>query len=486
MSAPAGTWAHEVAERAGVHGRADAVVTDRRRVSYEELASQAGGIQRWLGSLEGAAAGPVAILVSDPIDRAAAVLGVAAAGRPHVLLDPQRSPEALRASVDRIGVDVAIGDGELEQFGAHLHPDDVRPRPLEPVPVTIDDPFAYVSTSGSTGDPKYVLLTHAVLCARTHPDDLAIGEGDRAFRAFNHSGNSLNILIDALRVGATYLSVDPLRVSASGLLEFLVAERASVVRMSPSLMRLVLRPRARGDLTLATARVVGGGGEPMLWSDVAALRGLAPSATVTHGYASTETRGVTQKVIGPADPILDGAVPAGRPRQGRRVWIDAGDGRRAGPGTVGTIVVEGRFGTIGPSFEQLEGGDLRFRTGDLGELTADGELIHRGRTDRVMKVGAVRIDLRTVEDVLRRAPGVIDVRVMAAAVDGAPPGTDDRLVAHVVVEPDDGPDVTVLRDLARAHLTSAAVPARFVLRDQPLPLLPSGKTDERSLKEQTA
>jgi acyl-CoA synthetase (AMP-forming)/AMP-acid ligase II len=95
----------------------------------------------------------------------------------------------------------------------------------------------------------------------------------------------------------------------------------------------------------------------------------------------------------------------------------------------------------------------------------------------VVKVGAVRIDPSVVEDVLRVVPGVRDVRVVPTPVGAG----EVRLVAHVALG--DGASVTDddLRAFAAARLTSNAVPARFILHDDPFPLLASGKTDVREL-----
>jgi acyl-coenzyme A synthetase/AMP-(fatty) acid ligase len=464
-------------DAAAAHPGADAVVTPVRRLSYGTLRRAAADLQHRLDRIPDR--GPIAILATDAPDRAVAVLAAMASGRPFVLVDPARDADAILATVEPLGARIAVGAEAPRGFAHHLAVDEDAGNDIDlrPVPVPAEHPLAHISTSGSTGDPRYILRTHA---AGLNPpgSEVPRGPGDRAFRPFNYSGPNLSSLLDDLTTGAAHLSAEPLRVPPSQMLRFLQEERATLVRATPTVLRLLFGGTdIDGPPPLPALRSVGGGGEPMLWTDVPALRALGPpTCVVRHGYASTETRAISSRSIPAQEPIGEGAVPLGAPVPGRRVWIDAGDGRPAGPGQVGRIVVEGRFGTVGPVFEELADGMLRFRTGDLGELTDEGELLHRGRSDGVVKVGAVRIDPRAVETVLRGAEGVSDVHVVPTDVSGGV-----RLVAHVSVAPGCRIDAETLRRHATRALASNAVPARFVVHDGPFPQLSSGKVDLRTL-----
>lgn len=456
---------------------ADAVVTPEGRTSYHHLAGLAGAMQRALRRT-GSPEGPVAILSTDVVRRAAGILAAAACGRAVVLMDPARDPDALAAAAATIGARTAIGEDPPDVFTGRIVTDGLAAGALEPTPVTASTPFAYVSTSGSTGDPRYVLRTHAAAGSAVGAR-VPYGTADRVFRPFNHSSAGMSEIVDALLAGSALLSLDPLRIPPSLTVGFLQDERVTVVNATPSVLRLMFRTaRGGGDVPLPALRSVGGGGEPLGWSDVALLRALGPmTCIVRHGYGASETRSITSRHIRADEPLGDGTVPVGSPVPGRRVWIDAGEGRPAPAGVAGTIVVEGRFGTVGPTFEHLPDGWLRFRSGDVGEMTVDGELVHRGRSDGVVKVGAVRIDPAAVEDVLRVAPGVRDVRVVPTPVGAG----EVRLVAHVVLSGAATVRDVDLRAFAAARLTSNAVPARFILHDNPFPLLASGKTDVRAL-----
>jgi acyl-coenzyme A synthetase/AMP-(fatty) acid ligase len=455
----------------------DAVVADDRRVTFADLARAAGGVQQALTRTD-PLDGPVAILATDAVDRAAAVLGVIATGRAFVLLDPDRSDAALAAAAAPIGARTAIGARAEGPFEWVIPPAELSPAELRPVSVPLETPMAYVSTSGSTGDPRYVIRTHAVAVDPPGPGADLLTE-DRAFQPLNPSGASLNLLMGCLASGVTHLSVDPRRHAVTRIIEFLHEERVSFISATPSWLRLLAR--ASGPLSgarLEALRLIAAGGEALLWSDVAALRGLGPGGmSIVNMYGATEVRIVARRLVTSDEPIRDGVVPVGTSVPGRRIWIDAGEGVPAAQDVVGTIVIEGRFGTIGPTFEDLPNGMQRFRSGDVGELNASGELIHRGRADGVVKVGAVRIVPSAVEDALRRIEGVADTAVIpVTAEDGSV-----RLIAHVLHDRQAKLDVGRLRAAASDRLVSGAVPSRFVIHEEPFPLLPSGKADVRAL-----
>jgi len=157
------------------------------------------------------------------------------------------------------------------------------------------------------------------------------------------------------------------------------------------------------------------------------------------------------------------------------------DGYRAGTGdhatfedgSPGRIVVEGSFTTEGVDLIRLGAGESRFISNDLGRLDPEGVLHHLGRFDDTYKIAGVRVEISAVEAVLRESPGVLNVAVVAVPVS---PG-EVRFIAHIECASGQSVDIDDLRIRARAFLPGVAVPIRFVVHEEPLPLLPSGKID---------
>jgi acyl-coenzyme A synthetase/AMP-(fatty) acid ligase len=457
----------------------DAISTHDRTLSVAELASLAGALTERLA----AGSGPFLLAPRDAIEAGAGLIAASASGRPALVVDPRRSPTALTALAHAVSATVAVVSSDIGH-GASGGLPTIDPGPLsgEALPVTgraPDDILLLAGTSGSTATPKLVGLTHRSLAARATRQGEASDPrpGDRIGRTFNHTGAAMKAIAVALLTGIPLLALDLLRVRPVEVLHRFDLAGATHVRLVPSVLRRLLLATP-SSVRLPTVRIIGGGGDPMLWDDVARLRPrLAPTATIIHTYGSTEVDGIARRLITMEEALGEGVVPVGRPSPGRDVWIDDGAGRPSAPGIVGEIIIDGDLLAIGPAFEDLGGGRKRHRTRDLGELTPDGELIHRGRVDRMVKIGGVRIEPGAVEEVLRAIPGVLDVAVV-------PEGDDPdrmRLVAHVVALPGAAPERAALRAAVAAQVTSSAVPAAFHLRTEPLPVLASGKVDRRAL-----
>jgi len=466
---------HAILRMVGTEPERDAVHTHDRGMSVGELAARAGALAERLA----VGSGPFVLAPGDAVDAAVGLVAASAAGRAALVADPRRSPEALADVARAAGATAVVVAGGPALELPVIDPSSLGAgRPPASVP-DVDDVVLLAGTSGSTAAPKLVGHTHRSLADRAarRGEVTDLRSDDRIGRTFNHTGATMQSIYASLLLGVPVLSLDLLRVPPSTVLARLAASGSTHVRFVPSVLRRLLGATP-ADVRLPAVRLIGGGGDPMHWDDVARLRPLLPpSATIIHSYGSTEVHGIARRLIAMDEPLGEGVVPVGRPGPGRDVWIDDGEGRRAGPGVVGEIVVEGDLRAVGPAFEDLGGGVKRLRTRDLGEFTPDGELIHRGRIDRMVKIGGVRIEPEAIESVLRSLSGVLDAAVV-------PVGDDPdrmRLVAHVVVGPDGRTDASVLRTEVAARVTSAAVPAALHLRTEPLPLLASGKVDRRAL-----
>jgi acyl-coenzyme A synthetase/AMP-(fatty) acid ligase len=461
-------------------------------VSYERLdrrvASTAAAIEE---------AGPSArtLLASDdPIAFTVGMLASAVAGRTSVVIPSGSSTDAVVALAKAIGPTVMLvpevdsatvptvpairisgseADGStLRDVAGFISERDHRGAPWERM-VTLDN------TSGSTGNPRLIgqfrPLGHGRVVAPLGELDVeehlaTIATSSSAFRM----RVSRAVLSGAMITGFSLGEFAPVE-----LLHRLAAARPTLLALTPTLLRHLHRMHraSPGLVTLPTVDEVQVIGEQLRWPDVALARALCGSTvTVRNLYGSTEAGLVTQRVVPPDEPVGEGPVPVGRPIPGRRVWVAGDDGSPAPVGHSGTVVIEGAFDAEGVPLERLAGGEERFVSGDVGRIDSNGELWIEGRSDRTTKVAGSRVDLGSVEDVLRALPGLRDAVVLPIEVGPS----EVRLIAHVVVS-DATVDARRLRQLASNHLSSMAVPFRFILHAAPFPTLPTGKVDLRSL-----
>lgn len=458
-----------------------------QRTTYADVARRVAATALRLTEDVGAT-GPVLVAGDTLASFATGILAAATAGRASVVLPAGLMSPAIDRVADRTGAAVLVGESNEERRRA-------TPCLVEPV-ITLDptlDPIAALesaiattedwsevvtlsSTSGSTGDPKLIVQRSPMAWGRTLPGLDQLETGTRLASNLPVSPAFRHRLGLALLSGSAFVGFPLDRFSPSELLRRLAEEGVTELSVTPSILRR-LHLAAGGRPALAGIRSVSSVGEPLHWADVVRARELCgPQVTVINRYASTEAGIVSARTIGPDEPVTDGPVDVGRPHPGRSVWIEAADGDAAKVGTVGRIVIEGPFTTEGMPLEDLGGGHSRFRSGDLGRLDERGSLWLHGRDDRMVKVAGMRVEPAAVEDVLRHVPGVLDAAVLPVPIAEA----EVRLVAHVVVD-DDGPDLATLRHAVGEQVTAIAVPVRFHLRRDPLPLLPTGKVDRQTL-----
>jgi acyl-CoA synthetase (AMP-forming)/AMP-acid ligase II len=194
-------------------------------------------------------------------------------------------------------------------------------------------------------------------------------------------------------------------------------------------------------------------------------------------YGTTETGGICYD----DDPAIDVRPTVGRPMPGVQVTLHPHD---ATSPTAGRVHVAGAAVVSGYLADPVAVADTEdtspflgggFLTGDIGAFDARGHLTLQGRVSSFVNVAGRKVQPKEVEDVLRQAPGVADVRVV-----GAPdPRRGEQLVACVVVS-SDRVEPAVLREFCSARLASFKVPRQYVFLDR-IPLTERGKTDRLRL-----
>src|SRR5581483_6870485 len=310
-----------------------------------------------------------------------------------------------------------------------------------------EDTAVIVGTSGSTGEPKGVLLSAAALrhSARASLARVGARPGERWLCCLpvTHIAG-LQVLVRSL-VGGTEPAWAA-RADAQAIAESAGAGVAHVSLVPTQLQRLGV------DLsilnTFKSVLLGGAAANPGLLAD--ARRAGVPVVTT---YGMSETCG--------------GCVYDGMPLDGVR--IDIRDGR---VWIGGAVLFQGYWGgSAAPA-------DGWFRTGDLGSVDAAGRLTVLGRADDVINTGGHKVIPAEVTAALASCPGVRDV----AVVGQSDPEWGERVVAVIVpADPADPPTLKMLRMHVKERLPRYAAPSRVVVVDA-VPMLPSGKQDLARLR----
>lgn len=390
---------------------------------------------------------------------------VAGAGARVVLCSPGRAADCAAAGLVTVGVPLAPRDeptGRLDPLPSAL-------------PGNARDAAYLLYTSGSTGEPKGVLVGHASLAnlVAWHLRAYAVGPGDRAL-------HTASLGFDAgvweiwpyLAAGATVVACpDEDRVVAAFAAEQLTRHRCTIAFLATPLAEELIRlgeelPRLRYLLTGGDALRLPG-----------PVRG--PWRLVNH-YGPTEATVVTTAHVVVRDEP-GSAPPIGAPIDNVRVLLLDADRRPVPDGVDGEIYIGGRglaLGYLGDPdltsrrFVSVPGEPgLWYRTADLA-TSLRGTLTFRGRTDvEQLKVRGIRIEATEIEAALMDCPGVD-----GAAVTLCGQGSAGILVAVLVGT---GP---LARQQLRAELATrlpaGVLPNRYMVVDR-LPLTSNGKLDRK-------
>ncbi|MBJ7288412.1 non-ribosomal peptide synthetase [Williamsia sp.] len=457
---------------------ATAIVTSTGRISYRDLLVAATGYARHLAL--GDTWSPVAVHQDGTVDAVARSLGVMMSGRALVAIDTGLPAERVARIVD------ACTASTMDDLPT------CRPRGRESESSADVDPDAIAMicyTSGSTGDPKGVMLAHRTLLAKVR--DIVEGQG---LRADDRLGDLLplgfsagmNTVLAGIACGATVVCADPRDTDLVSLATWLRSESVTTLHSSVVAARALGSAARSGAVDpISTVRQVAYYGEAATGSDVEQTRHVSqPAPAIVNWYAATEVGMIGHSVLTPHDALPVGRIAAGHPLPDRRVHIVDEHGFRIDAGSVGEVVVvggpiaAGYLGRASTRFFTDEAGVGAYRTGDRGHLGPDGTLHLAGRVDDAVKIRGYLVEPGEVESALYGQDGVQEAFVCATDIDG---GTE--LVAYVsgpiTAEADSD---NRIRGELRSVLPEWMVP-RYVVALAALPRTERGKLDRAALPE---
>jgi amino acid adenylation domain-containing protein len=512
---------------ASARSRPDAVaIADGARlVSYGELGRLMHRLASALAAAGVSRGDRVGILMPKSADAVIALLGAMRAGAAYVPIDPGAPMRRARAILADAGVSALVAaGGELARREGLLEGDGApRPRVIvqagdaAPVPAGIvslalervldegtaplpDAPgatdLAYILyTSGSTGQPKGVMLTHANALAFVlwAVEETRLTSEDRlSSHAPFHFDLSVFDLYGAFAAGASlHLVPSTLSYFPLPLARWIAAEGITVWYSVPSILGRMAEQK--GFTTHpGPLRTVIFAGEVFPIPALRALQGELPHTVLYNWFGPTETNVCTShRVQGPIPETRREPLPIGRPCPFAEVRIVDPDGRevpRGGEGELwvaGDSVLRGYWNDPERTTRALvpdprdAGSEARFyRTGDVVREAEDGSLTFLGRRDAMVKVRGYRVELGDIEAALFDHPSVADAAAFTV------PGDDGqlRLVAAVVRRAGTALEEIALQRHCVERIPRYMVPESITWLDA-LPRTSTGKVDRLSLAE---
>lgn len=471
-----------------------AAIDGERQLTYGELDRRATQVSGELLRRGFDAARPIAVLCGHGLELAPLILGVVRAGGFYVPLDPYLPRGRLQAILADADPEFVLAGAAQRESAATLAAEqhtvlcldemEASPRRQRMATVAPAAPACLLYTTGTTGTPKGVVLSHSAVLARAarYTADYGIDQGDRLslLQSFAVSAGVREIY-GALLTGATLMFYDVRARGLGELAHWLHHTGITVFYAVPTIFRVFLETLT--DEIFPCVRVVRLGGEPLREYEVSGFRRhFRRGCVLANGYAATETDTICQTLIDHDTRIVAGRVPAGTPVAGVEVtlWNERG---YPATGAVGEICVTGM--TLASGYwdarsRQVQPFDLPFATGDLGYQLDDGQVFLTGRRDLIIKVHGYRIHLGEIERAVSLVPGVVE----AVAVPRPSTQGDTTIVVYYAAKGETSPDTAEIRQAVAAVVPRPAEPTAYVKLPE-LPRLPGGKVNRGSLPTQS-
>nr|WP_314628488.1 AMP-binding protein [uncultured Noviherbaspirillum sp.] len=474
------------------------------RLTYSGLWQAVADVAASLRHLGVRAGDRVLFLAENSVAASVLVLATSALDAWTVLVNARLSPREIDDFIAHSGARIALYLSQVspsalahaQRHGAgstdfpHIGPVHVGPLNGSAVPEdthadVCGQVAAMIYTSGTSGKPKGVMLTHAniLFAAEAVRDIRRIVPGDRLYGVMPmaHVVGLSSQLVGSLLSGATL--VLKTRFDPEDLLRSLAGDGITVLTGVPAMFAKLLDFSRSSNIPVRapTLRFMTVAGSPLSPSLKAATE-RAFGLTLDNGYGLTETA-PTVAMTTAARRRTDCSV--GTPLPGLEVrFVDAG-GRDVAPGEIGELwvrgpnVMKGYYKSPELTAAALTA-DGWFNTGDLVRQDPDGGLHIEGRTKEMIIRSGFNVYPVEVEQVINAYPGVIQSAVVGRAV-----ADNEEVVAFIEVAPDIVPDLAALQKYLRERLSPYKIPAEIVVLHQ-LPATPTGKLQKHVLKQLAA
>jgi D-alanine--poly(phosphoribitol) ligase subunit 1 len=471
---------------AAVAPEATAHISDGRTLTYGELRSRSDALARYLTQRLGDDRRPIAVLGHREPEMLIAFLGAVKSGRPYVPLDTALPQQRIDKILATSHTALVLTPQNVLQFCGLEVPGPGRS-------VQGDEPFYILFTSGSTGEPKGVIITlacleHFIAWMLAEQRFTQIGEVFLNQAPFSFDLSVMDLYC-SLATGGTLFSITRDRIAnPKELYRALASSGVTTWVSTPSFAQMCLVEDKFSEAMLPRVRRFLFCGETLTPHTADHLLHRFPRAEVWNTYGPTEATVATTSIrIDAAVLEQYSPLPVGRAMPGSEVFIVNGNLKLLPANQRGEIIIAGpnvspgylaRPDLSADAFFQHHG-QRAYRTGDFGRFR-DNLLFFEGRMDQQIKLSGYRIELGDVEENLRALATVRDAIVIPIIKDGTP----QSLAAFVLLAArDDASHFNLSHELRKQlseRLPTYMLPRKFIFLDA-FPMTPNGKVDRASL-----
>lgn len=488
-----------------------AVVCEDRRMTYAELNARANQLAHYLRRHGVGADVRVGLCVDRSVEMLIGLMGILKAGGAYVPLNPEYPQARLAQQLAEIHAPVVltqekhirqlpIFDGEWVCLDRDLALFENMPE-TNPEGQTVPHHTAYVLyTSGSTGMPKGVVVSHQSLVNYTHFIGRRLRLYDTPRAGGPHFATVSTITADLgntcifpslVSGGCLHILNYEVATDSARFAQYMAEHPIDVLKIVPSHLNALLASQPSG-LTILPRQYLILGGEALPFVLIDQIAQSPNGCEVINHYGPTEATvgclifDVNACRGGQGPPAT---VPMGRPIANTEVYILDSSMQPVPIGVPGELYIggvglaQGYLNQAERTAERFvphpfssESGARLYQTGDVVRYLPDGEVEFVGRRDHQVKIRGFRVELEEIEVVLGRHPLVRQAVVLAREGESG----HQRLVAYAVPREAQTLRVSELQSYLEDELPEYMVPSVFVLLDT-LPLTPNGKVDRQAL-----
>jgi len=472
------------------HGERVALSYEKKEISYKDLKDRADGIAAGLTSYGIIPGTIIGICMEKSPDLIASMIAILKVGCTYFPVDFDLPEKRLDFILNNANPGIVLCSEAkitvISRFSFPVAtPDQVYSNANASVPVerSNGNAAAYLLyTSGSTGEPKGVLIPHqGILRLTVNANWIQLQATDRILfhSPYTFDASTFEIWMPLLN-GMALIIYPKKMVNFPALKNFLQEEKITCLWLTAAVFHIMAHNQPEFALPL---RYLVSGGDILQSKAIRMVLASCPSLTVINGYGPTENTVFSSTYsMCATDPIPDN-VPIGTPIYQTYFYVLNTQFQPVAEGETGELFVSGNGLAIGylnrpdlnsKSFFFTEKGERIYKTGDLARRGKDGLFYFSGRLDDQVKISGYRIEIKEIESAIKRLDEIDECAVFAI-----PDSRNDKILVSFI-KANQEISLNVVREKLKDVLPKYMMPSKILRLDQ-FPLTSNGKLDRAAI-----